>query len=396
MVSWTNWPHTRVAAFVPLLLWSLERLVQLRTAKAARPDRADDGGDAARRLPGRRRLRALPRRALLPDAAARHPRQAASAPTSAPRLLAGVGLAHRRDARGLPAAALLLAAVRPRPRRARSSRRCSTCRCCRWSPRPCPKAFGTCPGRDYVGPINQVEVNAYVGSAVLVLALLALLRRRARDRPPARGPSSSSLPWSASSWAGSAARCSPPRSTCRSSPTTRSPGSGSSSACASRCSRRWATTPCCGRARRSRSRWTSRSGSPLGAASLLVVMRLRDNLRPTGHLAHSDRQTLYAALAVAVVLAAIALAAHPLAPRRRCRRTRCCPCPGPQRGAALLAADPAARLLPEDAGAHLPRRAPRSRALPGHGLRDAARHQRLLRPAQPRRPCVHRDHLAAS
>jgi len=30
MVAWTNWPHTKVAAFVPLLFWALERLVQRR------------------------------------------------------------------------------------------------------------------------------------------------------------------------------------------------------------------------------------------------------------------------------------------------------------------------------------------------------------------------------
>ncbi|HEX6074898.1 MAG TPA: YfhO family protein [Micromonosporaceae bacterium] len=31
MVAWTNWPHTRVAAFIPVLFWALERLVQRRT-----------------------------------------------------------------------------------------------------------------------------------------------------------------------------------------------------------------------------------------------------------------------------------------------------------------------------------------------------------------------------
>ena len=28
MISWTNWPQTRVAAFIPLLFWALERLIQ--------------------------------------------------------------------------------------------------------------------------------------------------------------------------------------------------------------------------------------------------------------------------------------------------------------------------------------------------------------------------------
>jgi len=35
MVAWTNWPHTRVAAFIPVLFWALERLVQRRTTSDA-------------------------------------------------------------------------------------------------------------------------------------------------------------------------------------------------------------------------------------------------------------------------------------------------------------------------------------------------------------------------
>lgn len=37
MVMWTNWPQTRTAAFIPMLFWSLERIVQDRTLRSALP-----------------------------------------------------------------------------------------------------------------------------------------------------------------------------------------------------------------------------------------------------------------------------------------------------------------------------------------------------------------------
>ena len=33
MMMWTNWPHTRIGALIPLLLWALERLIQERRAR---------------------------------------------------------------------------------------------------------------------------------------------------------------------------------------------------------------------------------------------------------------------------------------------------------------------------------------------------------------------------
>jgi hypothetical protein len=35
MVVWTNWPHTRTAAFIPAVFWALERLIQQRRARDA-------------------------------------------------------------------------------------------------------------------------------------------------------------------------------------------------------------------------------------------------------------------------------------------------------------------------------------------------------------------------
>ncbi|HST66864.1 MAG TPA: YfhO family protein, partial [Mycobacteriales bacterium] len=37
MVTWTNWPHTQVAALIPALFWAAERFCQLRTVRAAVP-----------------------------------------------------------------------------------------------------------------------------------------------------------------------------------------------------------------------------------------------------------------------------------------------------------------------------------------------------------------------
>ena len=37
MMMWTNWPHTRVASFIPLLFWTLERLNQERRARDVVP-----------------------------------------------------------------------------------------------------------------------------------------------------------------------------------------------------------------------------------------------------------------------------------------------------------------------------------------------------------------------
>nr|KEP24629.1 hypothetical protein DA06_01395 [Georgenia sp. SUBG003] len=37
MVMWTNWPQSRTAAFLPLLFWALERIVQDRTLRSALP-----------------------------------------------------------------------------------------------------------------------------------------------------------------------------------------------------------------------------------------------------------------------------------------------------------------------------------------------------------------------
>ncbi|MCW2544766.1 MAG: Protein of unknown function, rane YfhO, partial [Frankiales bacterium] len=305
MVSWTNWPHTRVAAFVPLLLWSLERLVQLRTVKAALPIALTMaamllGGFPAvvgyalylggpyflmRLLASRRPLRSYVSTSVLAGVGL-----AVGGMLAAFQLLpffsqlSGIDLEVRAQspAQHLPLLSLVTAAL--------------------------PKAFGTCPGRDYVGPINQVEVNAYVGSAVLVLALLALLRRRRTETPA--GPRTffvvAALVCVVLGWVGgpllAAAQHLPVFSN---NPVARI--RVILGLCVAVLAAMGYDALLRSREEKPR-RWTIAVWLAAGAGALLVVMRLRDNLRPTHHLAQSDRQTLYAALAVAVVLAAIVLA----------------------------------------------------------------------------------------
>ncbi|MCU1587132.1 MAG: Protein of unknown function, rane YfhO [Frankiales bacterium] len=305
MISWTNWPHTRVAAFVPLLLWSLERLVQLRTAKAAVPIALTL---AAMLLGG---FPAVVGYALYLGGPYFLMRLIATRDTArtfiSTGLLAGVGLAvggmlaafqllpffaqlsgldldirHQLPVQHLPLLSLVTVAL--------------------------PKAFGTCAGQDYIGPIGEVEANAYVGSAVLVLAILSLLRRRRSETPA--GPRTffllAALVCVVLGWLGG-----PLLAAAQHLPVFSNNPVGRIRVILGFCI---AVLAAMGydallRSREEKPRrWTVAVWLALGAASLLVLRRVRNNLRPTHHLAQSDRQTLYAALAVAVVLAAIALA----------------------------------------------------------------------------------------
>ena len=312
MVSWTNWPHTRTAAFVPVLLWSLERLVQLRTPRAAVPVALSVaalllGGFPA--VTGLALYLAAPyllMRVLMTHRAERPVRASLST-----LVLAGVGVAlgvvlvafqllpfltqldsldldvrAQSPAQHLPLLTLVTAAL--------------------------PKAFGTCPGHDYVGPINQVEVNAYIGSAVLVLVVLAFLRRRRPETPAGvRGFFGvATIIVVVLGWLGGK-----PLGLAQHLPVFSNNPVGRIRVLLGLC---LAVLAAMGydallRARQERSS-RRRAGvelavwAGLAVVALLVIRRLRANLRPTHYLAQSDRQTLYAALATAVVLAAVALA----------------------------------------------------------------------------------------
>lgn len=180
MVAWTNWPQTRTAAFIPLLLWAIERLVQVRTARALLPVAASVAGLFLGGFP------AVAAWALYLAAAYLLVRLVATR-AGQPRLLpvrtallagAGVALGAMVVAFQLfPFAAQLgdldIGYRQQLPRNHLPGLALATA--------VLPKAFGSCYG-DYVGQINGIETNAYLGSVVVVLAVVALLRTVAAPR----------------------------------------------------------------------------------------------------------------------------------------------------------------------------------------------------------------------
>jgi hypothetical protein len=184
MVVWTSWPQTNVAAFIPALFWSIERLVQLGTMRSALPV----GLIVASMLLGG--FPAVTALALYAAAAYLILRLTTSKSTTfrqgaSASLLAGSGvilgillaafqllpfvlrladLGLERDFGPnvhLPVSALVTLAV--------------------------PNAFGTCTdsAHYYFGPINEIEVQSAFGSAGLFLALIGLARRPAASVPRA-------------------------------------------------------------------------------------------------------------------------------------------------------------------------------------------------------------------
>lgn len=182
LVVWTNWPQTNVAAFVPALFWAVERFAQLRTVRSAVPIALAVaamlfGGFPA--VTGYALYAAVPYLAvrLLWQERRRPLRAMAPLTTAGAAVVLGAGLTavqlmpflyrlqeldlgYRRmtSALHLPARALVTVAV--------------------------PNAFGSCPAGNYFGPLNQVEVSAYFGSAALVLVVISLLVRRPAGIPP--------------------------------------------------------------------------------------------------------------------------------------------------------------------------------------------------------------------
>lgn len=175
MVVWTNWPQTNVAAFLPALFWALERLVQLRTVRSALPIALVVAAMLLGGFPAvtgyalyagapylllrllwqeRRRMSGVVR-PLAGAGGALALGVALPAVQLLPFLhrLGELGLDYRKNtsAAHLPIRTLVTAAV--------------------------PNAFGGCPAGNYFGPLNQIEVSAYVGSAALVLVVVALLTR---------------------------------------------------------------------------------------------------------------------------------------------------------------------------------------------------------------------------
>ncbi|HYT10558.1 MAG TPA: hypothetical protein VEL73_07845, partial [Mycobacteriales bacterium] len=177
LVTWTNWPHTKVAALVPALFWAVERLLQRRRPAGV----ALLGAVVASMLLGG--FPAVTGWALYAAAAyavvrlvGEHGSRLRAATTGAALTAAGValgvglaavqvlpflrqyaGIAGAFDRgqapdRHLPSWSLLTALV--------------------------PDAFGTTlAGSPYFGPVNPVEVIAYAGVAAVLLAIAGVAAR---------------------------------------------------------------------------------------------------------------------------------------------------------------------------------------------------------------------------
>ena len=179
MVTWTNWPHTQVAALIPALFWATERFCQLRTVRSAVPIALVVAGMLLGGFPavaGYALYAAVPYAVLrLLQLTGRSPLAfLRAAVTAAAALALGVGLvavlvlpflaqldsldylAERAQTASNHIPPLMLATVAS------------------W------RVFGSMTGGDaYWGPINQIEGLSFLGAGALVLVACALLRRPA-------------------------------------------------------------------------------------------------------------------------------------------------------------------------------------------------------------------------
>ena len=191
LVVWTNWPHTRVAAFVPALFWAVERVVQRRrpldaVLVAAVVASMLFGGFPA--VTGYALYAAAPY--LLLRLLAEHRRPASD------RAGSGSGSAGRSMAVGLRLGGLgvalgaALAAVQLLP--FADQLRVLDLDYREQGPDAhlpsfslitalVPNAYGTCDGGVYRGPSNPIEVIAFVGVTAVLLAVVGGLRRAAPD-----------------------------------------------------------------------------------------------------------------------------------------------------------------------------------------------------------------------
>lgn len=201
MVMWTNWPHTRVAALIPLLFWALERVVQERRGR----DVVLVGAVVASMLLG-----GFPAIVLFAHTLA------------APYVLVRVVMLYRPRP-GHAVGALLasgtgvllgvgLSAVQIIPFAADLGAFDFSSRDETGSHLPLyaaftvvnPYALGTCVGGEWYGPFNPVEAVGFLGGAAVVLTVVALLlrRRAATDVVPTRFFAISALVLALAIWVG--------------------------------------------------------------------------------------------------------------------------------------------------------------------------------------------------
>lgn len=174
LVVWTNWPQSAVAAMVPLLFWSIERLVQVGTVRAGLPGALVLavmllGGFPA--VVGYACYAAGPYlvvRLWRRDGGHRAARQLA---TAAGAVALAVALVAFQLLPFLARLGELDLEVRQQSPDAHLPVRAL------WT-LGIPRAFGSCAGDSWFGPLNEVEMSSYLGSAALVLVVLSLLVRR--------------------------------------------------------------------------------------------------------------------------------------------------------------------------------------------------------------------------
>jgi hypothetical protein len=183
MVTWTNWPQTQVAAFIPALFWAAERFAQTRTARSAVPIAVVI---ACLLLGGFPSVTGYACYAAAPYLLVRLLQLTGRDPL---RLLAGVAKAGLALALGVGACAVsllpfldtlndldVLESRGQTPEQKLSPLMLLTTGV--W------RAFGTATGDGYWGPDPQIEGLSFLGAGALVLVAFALLRRPGRDTPP--------------------------------------------------------------------------------------------------------------------------------------------------------------------------------------------------------------------
>lgn len=182
MVAWTNWPQTRVGAFIPVLFWAVERYLQLRTIRAAVPVALAVAGLLLGGFPavaglalyaaaGYVVVRLIADRAegglrrILTDVAVVGGAVVAGVGLTAVQLvpfvsyLGALDLSYREDQFFTPTPEQYLATA------------------------VFPGAFFSNDGAVFGRALNPVEFNTHIGSVALVLIAVAVLRWRAVRRP---------------------------------------------------------------------------------------------------------------------------------------------------------------------------------------------------------------------
>lgn len=180
MISWTNWPHTRVAAFIPLLFWATERLVQRQRAVDALPLAAVVAAMVLGGFPAVTGM-ALYCAALyfLVRIIMVHRSRWKTSVRAALLACLGLGLGATLSAFQLLPFAKQLSAINISYRAQTADTHSPLASLLTTM---VPDAQGLCIGGVRYGPVNPIENVAFIGVAAIVLGLVAIMTR-ARPAP---------------------------------------------------------------------------------------------------------------------------------------------------------------------------------------------------------------------